>query len=768
MHPAHRLQRRDVAAATHSGRQLHTGIAHVRRPTNARLKERLAAAPPLLDSVELRTAAQRLHAVTDITPDMLEAMHTHQIEEAEIARAHFCTRKRCFVWHQVGDSVTLRQDVEQRGPLALGRVGTLVEDDGSSIPYKCEFEGVSYWYKAADIVAAGAEGTRAAGVALARGDRVRVIPDADRARALADGFGGWNTDMAEYCGTEGTVQTVSRFADVRHEDGQEWAWNPEALEFLSSSWSPSDIGLGRTRRALAEWLGIHRGSDLFVRGLGRFDIGRNSAFTPFQVHRVHPSLGACYSTSDGRNVGYAKHCTWMLRPVQLQANAYFPEVPPDAREHIVLILELPCGHCVRRHMIRFYAWWKQPQHASMLHELIKAAERLAQLDVVRSVGGKRQQLLVEAGITDITMLARLSSDEQERVAKDTPGISTLLLGTLAQNAAQELPRWWPVDIGEDAQPLTLLGSLRKLQEARDIENDYYKHLDSLADMGVEDGDGMLRILRSKAAVRDVAERLRNCAASYAAQVRAGKYLLVGLQCPTRGWEALAGLKLWDDLKGLEPCLLDEGDMERYLDEGVMEEGYMHILSTMHEPRTMQQFAVEGRCATGDLFLEDPNEVATLALEMLVDPQSELYDPASLIPTFNDFGGWNQVVLHCNTKACRETIAKFRPALDAAVRWQVERLLAADAANSGEMMYQSVQKFVRLYYHSVAHRVEGVARDQAFLLCRLDGRLLDMQALVRLAQTRPPTRAFSDIEEVSADSWLRNAKYVQQRYSMYSK
>eukprot|EP01043_Picozoa_sp_COSAG02_P007258 COSAG02_NODE_215_length_28614_cov_43.077047_7_plen_1563_part_00 len=137
----------------------------------------------------------------------------------------------------VGDRVALRPGVEQRGPLAHGRVGTLVEDDGSSVPYKCEFEGETHWYTATDVVAADTAGAGAGGGALERGDRVRVISDRDRARALADGFGGWNGDMAEYCGTEGTVQEVNRSGSVRvrHEDGRMWAWNPEALESLAGS-----------------------------------------------------------------------------------------------------------------------------------------------------------------------------------------------------------------------------------------------------------------------------------------------------------------------------------------------------------------------------------------------------------------------------------------------------------------------------------------------------------------------------------------------------
>ena len=55
----------------------------------------------------------------------------------------------------VGDRVALRPGADQRGCLRDGRVGTLVKDDGSEIPYECEYNGDTHWYPAADVVAAG-------------------------------------------------------------------------------------------------------------------------------------------------------------------------------------------------------------------------------------------------------------------------------------------------------------------------------------------------------------------------------------------------------------------------------------------------------------------------------------------------------------------------------------------------------------------------------------------------------------------------------------
>ena len=55
---------------------------------------------------------------------------------------------------RVGARVRLRPGSGQRGCLRGGAVGTLLEDDGSDVPYKCEHGGQTYWYAARDIIAA--------------------------------------------------------------------------------------------------------------------------------------------------------------------------------------------------------------------------------------------------------------------------------------------------------------------------------------------------------------------------------------------------------------------------------------------------------------------------------------------------------------------------------------------------------------------------------------------------------------------------------------
>jgi hypothetical protein len=84
----------------------------------------------------------------------------------------------------VGDRVALRPGAEQRGCLRDGRVGTLVEDDGSGLPYKCEYNGDTHWYPAADVVAAGS----GAGGASSNDDGAGRLSVGDKVK-LSAGYG---------------------------------------------------------------------------------------------------------------------------------------------------------------------------------------------------------------------------------------------------------------------------------------------------------------------------------------------------------------------------------------------------------------------------------------------------------------------------------------------------------------------------------------------------------------------------------------------------
>ena len=75
----------------------------------------------------------------------------------------------------------------------------------------------------------------------------------------------------------------------------------------------------------------------------------------------------------------------------------------------------------------------------------------------------------------------------------------------------------------------------------------FSHLDAVEDPPV-DGDASLRVLRSSHEIERVGKELRNCAGSYAGEVRSGNYALVALFKGDKV-EALAGYALggrsWD-------------------------------------------------------------------------------------------------------------------------------------------------------------------------------------------------------------------------------
>ena len=59
----------------------------------------------------------------------------------------------------VGCKVKLSPDFESHsdaahGPLKPGDIGTLIEDDGSSTPYRVEFNGQTWWYMSSALCVA--------------------------------------------------------------------------------------------------------------------------------------------------------------------------------------------------------------------------------------------------------------------------------------------------------------------------------------------------------------------------------------------------------------------------------------------------------------------------------------------------------------------------------------------------------------------------------------------------------------------------------------
>ena len=307
------------------------------------------------------------------------------------------------------------------------------------------------------------------------------------------------------------------------------------------------------RQAVLDWAHVRRGSDLFVRGLGRFNIDATVSKSLADVfchaqnkaYRYWPS-GSFYSIyllaestlvrkqEAERSLKYDN--TWVLRPRDLQARGHFPELAAEKTraqrsrhlQRVGWLLALPDDHPIRCHLIRFHSYWTRPDNANTLHELVEAAESLLVANV-EQVGPRRSALLSEAGVKSMIDLAHLDDDQQAHIANCTKSLPTGVLQILVQNAAAELPRRWSAELTAGTKPITLLRRVRELQTARLSGPDvHFTHLDSLADGPINACGEQLQVLRSKYAIIETAKRLRNCAASFATRVKDKRYVLVSL------------------------------------------------------------------------------------------------------------------------------------------------------------------------------------------------------------------------------------------------
>jgi hypothetical protein len=334
------------------------------------------------------------------------------------------------------------------------------------------------------------------------------------------------------------------------------------------------------RRAILDWACVRRGSDLFVRGLGRFDISlaclRSCADNCTFIHELRldhridsirnvPAYQEWLPTTKCRIQYIAEYyyMPWVMRPQDLQARGYFSEIytfperycsyPAEATGYVASILALSNDHPVRRHLIRFHSHWKRPEHLNTLHELVEAAAQLS-LENVCQVGPSRSRLLREAGVSNMIALAKLDDGQQASIAQNSKGLRKALLQGLVRNAAEKLPSCWPDTLAASAKPITLLGRLRELEIARHAGPDvHFSHLNWLPDGPINELGEQMQVLRSKHAVIEVGRRLRNCAASYVRHIENGGYVLVSLVDTNTGLpKALGGsrsMHLRDVLEG---------------------------------------------------------------------------------------------------------------------------------------------------------------------------------------------------------------------------
>lgn len=275
------------------------------------------------------------------------------------------------------------------------------------------------------------------------------------------------------------------------------------------AWSEYNWVIERTQEALLQWGDITRGEDLFVSGLGGFDITA-------AVAKQSTLLQLFDDESEAGMYGYLYSLGWngfvaeLIRPASLQARGYFrcgeypfsprweisiysddgTDIRPiewsDPHSQIVVydlasfLLQQPETNKPRQHFIRFARFWYN--NPALLHELIPCA--------------------------------------------------------IAENNER-----WPTG-GEAMRPTVLLRQIRDLERQRLAgPNIAFTHLDVIEDGCVHDNGLQLQILRSSHEVIRVARDLNNCAAYLVEAIARKRYVLIAL-VDTRSGRPVA-LGGWD-------------------------------------------------------------------------------------------------------------------------------------------------------------------------------------------------------------------------------
>ena len=312
-------------------------------------------------------------------------------------------------------------------------------------------------------------------------------------------------------------------------------------------------GLALVRHRLLAWVRIKRGRDLFIRGLGGFDIKqvldqtlliRRSVTEQF-ARRAEKSLeeDEVYTRDVLQLSAFVRWhpAGWLPSPEEVQACGHFDALrdSPTKFQSVVNILSLPEDNAVRAHLIRYRSWWNDLQHANALDEL-EVLCPVGQLTVL-DVGDLACRRLAGAGVFDLWTLAQLDEQQQLALVPELEGMDQATLQGLVERAkrhVETLPLW--PQGSEGLHPMRLLKQLRRAQEGPNIR---FEFLEDLID-GAVDADGQqLRVLRDYDSVRDVADRLNNCAAMYRPKCASGEFILVALFDACGRPQALGGYQL---------------------------------------------------------------------------------------------------------------------------------------------------------------------------------------------------------------------------------
>lgn len=104
-----------------------------------------------------------------------------------------------------------------------------------SVDLKCSVAATGATYYRECLAKVGETYRRPESCRLKVGDRVTVCLEADVLRAMSDGHGGWQADMAKYIGKIGTITRIDVDGDVHVSYGlQSWVFHPDAVTKVAS------------------------------------------------------------------------------------------------------------------------------------------------------------------------------------------------------------------------------------------------------------------------------------------------------------------------------------------------------------------------------------------------------------------------------------------------------------------------------------------------------------------------------------------------------
>ena len=148
---------------------------------------------------------------------------------------------------RVGSIVVMARGSTPEGVLTNGRLGRVITDDGSGMPYNVLSidGGTTHWYRSNQVELASEaqqetvrlaveakKGTSSGGFSFASNQRVRIKSmGIEEAKAKMVDHGGWADAMESLLGTTATVlQVVSETKVKLQHAGTTWIWNPAMLE----------------------------------------------------------------------------------------------------------------------------------------------------------------------------------------------------------------------------------------------------------------------------------------------------------------------------------------------------------------------------------------------------------------------------------------------------------------------------------------------------------------------------------------------------------